>query len=97
MKVCTVCGKNLLMYEAFECDFCHLIFCAEHRLAENHNCNSAPKRTPLGHWKAKPDFDDYVIESKVLGITKVKPKEKKLSFKEKFKRFFKKKKKEIFS
>jgi hypothetical protein len=76
MVLCALCGNKLTQIESFKCDFCEQIFCSEHRLVENHNCVNAPNRTPLGYWKAKPEFDDYVVESKMLGITKVKSKKK---------------------
>ncbi len=91
MQTCSVCGRELTLIESFKCDFCKQTLCTEHRLAENHICPKAPKRTPIGHWKAKPEFDDYVVESKVLGVTRVKSKKKEPTLSEKVKLFFRKK------
>ncbi len=88
MKLCKVCGKELLEFESFKCDFCKDVFCNSHRLAENHNCPKMPKRSPIGNWKAKPDFNDYVVETTILGISKVTNKKKGKSLKEKLKGFF---------
>lgn len=49
---CTICGKKEQM--PFTCTFCKASCCTTHRLPENHQCLSAPLRTPLGHWNAKP-------------------------------------------
>ncbi|KAF2073770.1 hypothetical protein CYY_004904 [Polysphondylium violaceum] len=35
---CAVKDCNLLDYLPFECDFCHLKFCLDHKDAENHKC-----------------------------------------------------------
>jgi len=48
---CAFCGKDELL--PFQCPFCNMHFCMEHRLPENHNCAEAPQRTPLGSWQAK--------------------------------------------
>jgi len=51
MSKCAFCRKEEIL--PFECPFCGNKFCIIHRLPENHSCNHAPVRTPLGHWKAK--------------------------------------------
>jgi len=44
---CEVCGKDNLYYIAFfRCQYCGGIFCADHRLPENHNCPLLPKQPP---------------------------------------------------
>jgi hypothetical protein len=88
LKKCAVCGKELLEFESFKCDFCKAVFCKNHRLAENHNCPKMPQRSPLGNWKAKPDFNDYVTQTTMLGITKISNKKKKESLKDRLKKFF---------
>lgn len=51
MGKCEFCGEEVLL--PFQCPFCNGYFCIEHRLPENHSCTNAPRRTPLGQWKAK--------------------------------------------
>lgn len=51
MSECDFCGKEVTL--PFKCPFCTGRFCDEHRLPENHECLNAPRRSPLGHWKAK--------------------------------------------
>jgi hypothetical protein len=51
MTECEVCGKDMFM--PFQCNFCGGYFCDEHRLPENHDCKSAPARTPLGTVQSK--------------------------------------------
>jgi hypothetical protein len=50
-RKCEYCGDVVAL--SFQCNFCGGQFCAEHRLPENHSCDSLPARTPLGQWKAK--------------------------------------------
>ena len=88
MTFCKSCGKVLTQIESFKCDFCQETFCSDHRLAESHSCLKAPERTPLGNWKAKPEFDDYVTQSQILGITKIKAKKKEKSIKKRLKSLF---------
>jgi len=77
LAICKSCGKELTTIESFKCDFCQELFGMEHRLAESHNCPQAPERTPLGYWKAKPQFDDYVKQTQVLGVTTIKKQNRK--------------------
>lgn len=53
---CEECGKEVIM--PFKCPFCKGVFCAEHRLPENHTCLHTPKRTPLGNWKIKARYKE---------------------------------------
>jgi hypothetical protein len=48
---CEICGRYVEL--PFECSFCQGHFCTEHRLPENHDCQEAPERSPLGSWEAK--------------------------------------------
>jgi polyferredoxin len=51
MTECEVCGKDMFM--PFQCNYCKKYFCEEHRLPENHHCEGAPARTPLGSIQSK--------------------------------------------
>lgn len=41
----------------------------EHRLPENHNCPSAPARSPLGHWKSKKFPSAELPKGKTVEVT----------------------------
>lgn len=45
MPKCECCGKEIIL--PYKCSFCGRLFCAEHRLPENHNCPNFPSRTSL--------------------------------------------------
>lgn len=51
MGKCAFCGANVAI--PFKCTFCGRTFCIAHRLPENHKCQEAPVRVPLGSWKTK--------------------------------------------
>ena len=36
--VCTNCGKNVTL--PFRCSYCKGLFCSDHRLPEDHNCDA---------------------------------------------------------
>jgi len=35
---CAYCGKEVLLYDGFECSFCGKFVCKEHRMPESHAC-----------------------------------------------------------
>lgn len=44
MAVCEICGQQVDF--PFRCNYCGSLFCAEHRLPENHKCPNLPKEAP---------------------------------------------------
>ena len=42
MKRCHSCGKQIIL--PYICKFCGLTYCSNHRLPEQHDCKSLPKR-----------------------------------------------------
>lgn len=66
MSKCEYCGAEVEL--PFECNFCGGYFCLEHRLPENHNCLSAPARTPLGSWKSKKTPSEKLPKGKSVEV-----------------------------
>jgi len=44
MPKCELCGEEVIL--SFKCNYCGKIFCAKHRLPENHECLNLPKEAP---------------------------------------------------
>jgi len=58
MPKCEYCGKETTF--PYRCSYCGKVFCVEHRLAENHQCQYMPKgRIPL----SPPRYDEPTIDS----------------------------------
>ena len=51
MPKCEYCAKETLF--PFQCNYCHKMFCAEHRLPETHQCLSMPKNPIFWYEKKK--------------------------------------------
>lgn len=65
---CEYCGKNVEL--PFQCGFCQGYFCIDHRLPENHKCQHAPPRKPLGSYQTRMAY----LEDQEKRARAVKPK-----------------------
>jgi len=45
VKTCSFCGKEIKGIHFFKCSYCGQVFCPEHRLPEEHNCDGLQERS----------------------------------------------------